>query len=115
EVVQALRRGTVVVLRQFPQLRLDLLTRDRVLHLAPFSLELRPADEPRSANSGRDGHAERNLAPRPVQPVLLSQFCQSRPVRAVPHRRPQLTVGKDRKSTRLNSSHVKISYAVFCL
>src|SRR5436309_12430322 len=25
------------------------------------------------------------------------------------------TVVKDRKSTRLNSSHVKISYAVFCL
>src|SRR5204863_8490871 len=24
-------------------------------------------------------------------------------------------VGKDRKSTRLNSSHVEISYAVFCL
>src|SRR5690606_41757671 len=32
---------------------------------------------------------------------------------------PQLRVGlrrqRDRKSTRLNSSHVKISYAVFCL
>src|SRR5437870_8310795 len=27
----------------------------------------------------------------------------------------QLTGGKDRKSTRLNSSHVAISYAVFCL
>src|SRR5207302_10922590 len=27
----------------------------------------------------------------------------------IPHRK------KDRKSTRLNSSHVKISYAVFCL
>src|SRR5215475_3160061 len=26
-----------------------------------------------------------------------------------------LTPGRDRKSTRLNSSHVKISYAVFCL
>src|SRR5690606_40555683 len=26
-----------------------------------------------------------------------------------------LVRGKDRKSTRLNSSHVKISYAVFCL
>src|SRR5207253_5974853 len=26
-----------------------------------------------------------------------------------------LTTGKDRKSTRLNSSHVAISYAVFCL
>src|SRR5690606_42070913 len=25
------------------------------------------------------------------------------------------TPGRDRKSTRLNSSHVKISYAVFCL
>src|SRR5438874_3985311 len=25
------------------------------------------------------------------------------------------TYGKDRKSTRLNSSHVEISYAVFCL
>src|SRR5436309_11801594 len=25
------------------------------------------------------------------------------------------TDGRDRKSTRLNSSHVKISYAVFCL
>src|SRR5690606_39447812 len=27
----------------------------------------------------------------------------------------QYTIGGDRKSTRLNSSHVKISYAVFCL
>src|SRR5690606_40412382 len=27
----------------------------------------------------------------------------------------QLPAGADRKSTRLNSSHVKISYAVFCL
>src|SRR5690606_10542486 len=26
-----------------------------------------------------------------------------------------VVIGKDRKSTRLNSSHVKISYAVFCL
>src|SRR5690606_41813631 len=26
-----------------------------------------------------------------------------------------VVTGKDRKSTRLNSSHVKISYAVFCL
>src|SRR5690606_40724689 len=28
---------------------------------------------------------------------------------------PALLCSKDRKSTRLNSSHVKISYAVFCL
>src|SRR3712207_8470932 len=29
--------------------------------------------------------------------------------------RPFLLVGQDRKSTRLNSSHANISYAVFCL
>src|SRR5215475_15250316 len=34
------------------------------------------------------------------------------PGRAGPHRAPP---HRDRKSTRLNSSHVKISYAVFCL
>src|SRR5690606_39460814 len=37
----------------------------------------------------------------------------------LPHRYPMLLVDRvleiDRKSTRLNSSHVKISYAVFCL
>src|SRR5690606_8879839 len=30
-------------------------------------------------------------------------------------RRKDLLIALDRKSTRLNSSHVKISYAVFCL
>src|SRR5690606_39891788 len=29
--------------------------------------------------------------------------------------RPRLSLDGNRKSTRLNSSHVKISYAVFCL
>src|SRR5690606_41917735 len=29
--------------------------------------------------------------------------------------KPEWSITKDRKSTRLNSSHVKISYAVFCL
>src|SRR5690554_7447547 len=28
---------------------------------------------------------------------------------------PTTTTSRDRKSTRLNSSHVRISYAVFCL
>src|SRR5690625_5514511 len=36
--------------------------------------------------------------------------------RALPGRRPAaLAAFRDRKSTRLNSSHVAISYAVFCL
>src|SRR6266511_5458611 len=33
----------------------------------------------------------------------------------IAHRRPPGPPRPDRKSTRLNSSHVKISYAVFCL
>src|SRR5690606_39372384 len=33
----------------------------------------------------------------------------------LPLTRPWITSSSDRKSTRLNSSHVKISYAVFCL
>src|SRR5690554_7701741 len=32
-----------------------------------------------------------------------------------PERRPERLRPRDRKSTRLNSSHVRISYAVFCL
>src|SRR2546430_6666392 len=32
-----------------------------------------------------------------------------------PERKPAAGVGLDRKSTRLNSSHSQISYAVFCL
>src|SRR5258708_25463041 len=31
------------------------------------------------------------------------------------HSKPELTITLDRKSTRLNSSHQIISYAVFCL
>src|SRR5438874_4850840 len=31
------------------------------------------------------------------------------------HPQARCTAGEDRKSTRLNSSHVEISYAVFCL
>src|SRR5207302_5365139 len=36
-------------------------------------------------------------------------------VRKVYDKIKEIRTGKDRKSTRLNSSHVKISYAVFCL
>src|SRR3989442_7026212 len=34
---------------------------------------------------------------------------------AVRHLPDRMREGEDRKSTRLNSSHVRISYAVFCL
>src|SRR5207302_11475697 len=47
--------------------------------------------------------------------ICGSDFC-SRPAACLP--RPAsvaIATRPDRKSTRLNSSHVKISYAVFCL
>src|SRR5438874_3660637 len=49
--------------------------------------------------------------------VLLALFADQRQGDAQLH--PRITVleqgSQDRKSTRLNSSHVEISYAVFCL
>src|SRR3712207_9113161 len=49
------------------------------------------------------------------QPVLLGAVrLQDLEVVAVRDRHGQVQVG-DRKSTRLNSSHANISYAVFCL
>src|SRR5256886_5970966 len=36
-------------------------------------------------------------------------------VNATKHRLPRPSLASDRKSTRLNSSHSQISYAVFCL
>src|SRR5207302_8960488 len=55
--------------------------------------------------SGLDHHGDGATRPdaiiRPVVAVERLEFGES--------------VDRDRKSTRLNSSHVKISYAVFCL
>src|SRR3712207_7748931 len=50
------------------------------------------------------------------QPVGLGAL--ARPLLAENHEpatRPHVRRGRDRKSTRLNSSHANISYAVFCL
>src|SRR5215475_15583848 len=57
---------------------------------------------------------------RPPRSTLFpyTTLFRSRGARAHGHHRPldrQLPGSQDRKSTRLNSSHVKISYAVFCL
>src|SRR5690606_41798627 len=65
--------------------------------LFPYTTLFR--SEIRKLSEVRSGPPSRNLAP-------------SRPSRA-PVRSPRRR--SDRKSTRLNSSHVKISYAVFCL
>src|SRR2546430_11102612 len=45
-------------------------------------------------------------------PRALSERTQLPPIQFLPAASP---AGRDRKSTRLNSSHSQISYAVFCL
>src|SRR3712207_7973191 len=47
------------------------------------------------------------------QPLALQ--ARDRPRDALPDRRDEVRPAQDRKSTRLNSSHANISYAVFCL
>src|SRR5690606_40914362 len=47
--------------------------------------------------------------------IILRRRVDSLSARQHNHPLPILVRYRDRKSTRLNSSHVKISYAVFCL
>src|SRR5690606_40159159 len=78
-----------------------------------------PPHPPTSGNGTRQRARRRCLKPcRPVSRVdhsrrdhVISDRCGASQLRA--GARP--AIGLDRKSTRLNSSHVKISYAVFCL
>src|SRR2546430_13031487 len=53
-------------------------------------------------------------SPRPPRPAQIQLRPAHHPVSAQPDPRP-LAPPRDRKSTRLNSSHSQISYAVFCL
>src|SRR2546430_13376335 len=54
--------------------------------------------------------------PRSLQPATRDgYFPLCDPVASTPGTIPQSVRGTDRKSTRLNSSHSQISYAVFCL
>src|SRR5207249_12318212 len=68
--------------------------------------------------SGRPRNPRRRLcrpgpASRPANSLFL--LPTRPPDRSVRCPRSCRRVGRDRKSTRLNSSHVSISYAVFCL
>src|SRR3989442_7815314 len=81
------------------------------------------------ASAGRSAHAAGAGPPRAARETRRACGLRLRPVvvgavrdrgnspGAHPgrQRRAQLLASRDRKSTRLNSSHVRISYAVFCL
>src|SRR5204863_5356209 len=60
---------------------------------------------------GRLRQRPRHLAQEPRPPVGVEEPA----VLEQPPLLPLVALRKDRKSTRLNSSHVEISYAVFCL
>src|SRR5690606_39758854 len=75
----------------------------RILHFFPTR---RSSDL--SSTEVIDAEATGPAHDRPGQPLRLSRWRGAGPGDA-PGK------SKDRKSTRLNSSHVKISYAVFCL
>src|SRR5205814_6608928 len=65
---------------------------------------------------GVAAHEPRRGAPAPAASAHRS-VCRARVVTGAPHGDLQLCLSLrgDRKSTRLNSSHLGISYAVFCL
>src|SRR5690606_41992369 len=50
-----------------------------------------------------------------AQVQVQNKLARAQAILPEPVVRQGVAVSKDRKSTRLNSSHVKISYAVFCL
>src|SRR3712207_7043893 len=67
--------------------------------------------------SGGDDRPEaaEGVAVRPRFPGSAPPGAPAHARRRRPGGRPPAAVGGDRKSTRLNSSHANISYAVFCL
>src|SRR5690606_40636284 len=87
--------------------------------LFPYTTLFRSAGSSRPAAALAPWWAHRSPAGPCGRPALGAE---SRPLQrgaghGLAHTRGQAAQGchSDRKSTRLNSSHVKISYAVFCL
>src|SRR5690625_6123039 len=72
-------------------------------------LELVPLTHPTGASALSDGTVDAVLLRPPVDRGTVSAIPLYTEVAVV------LAPKEDRKSTRLNSSHVAISYAVFCL
>src|SRR5690606_40363602 len=60
------------------------------------------------------GHDDRNET-QSRRALLDALGLPAERIKAFPAVGEHATIEEDRKSTRLNSSHVKISYAVFCL
>src|SRR5699024_11271240 len=84
----------------------DVCSSDLRQHLRIFLVSFSPEITDGSKNTV----SERNVGTVSVTPMMcLSETARFNACTC------RLTVSSDRKSTRLNSSHVSISYAVFCL
>src|SRR5690606_41629164 len=80
--------------------------------LFPYTTLFRSRED-RQAHGSTASKARQGQSPRRAQPQTWPHhLLHAQTPEAV---RPRTLPGRDRKSTRLNSSHVKISYAVFCL
>src|SRR5258708_9548536 len=73
----------------------------------------RPADQRR--NGSRVTADDDVLRRRPLQPARVDEHVEEIPREGERRGQDIHRARKDRKSTRLNSSHQIISYAVFCL
>src|SRR5690606_41813749 len=93
------RHAALRVLHSLPTRRSsDLIAR----HLAEEQISLESIVQRRPNGSAHGGDDPGRAAPVPVITARIVAAMRA-------------AVRPDRKSTRLNSSHVKISYAVFCL
>src|SRR3712207_8520355 len=82
--------------------------------LFPYTTLFRSQTEDKSDRVGLQSsrHEAENLRRRAVEPLCVIHEAQEG---AISRRLRQQAERGDRKSTRLNSSHANISYAVFCL
>src|SRR5690349_22010215 len=79
--------------------------------LFPYTTLFRSIVRPLAAPEGHVQSGDR--VPNPCRDTDRTAFCHHGLRRAAHATLPERI--RDRKSTRLNSSHVEISYAVFCL
>src|SRR5690606_40996134 len=93
------------------------IRRSHISTLCPYTTLFRSPRSPPVAIAGDDAAAPAgDQAARAVEPRTRGLSGRgARRQSAARHRLRRRRRGGDRKSTRLNSSHVKISYAVFCL
>src|SRR3712207_8235954 len=82
--------------------------------LFPYTTLFRSAEPPRRVHDVRRGAEQDDGVDVVARGRLLERDPSHHLGALAEHARPA-AVGVDRKSTRLNSSHANISYAVFCL